>query len=62
MKKNAEQVLKDLGPYASIGAAIVEAQSKMLEEVTSGKTSRQLNREIAKFLRSSQAEKTDGTQ
>lgn len=54
-KKRAAQVLRDLGPYAGIGAAIVEAQSKTLEKVTSGKTSRQLDREIAEFLRTSKA-------
>ena len=40
----------DLGPYGGIAHAIVESQTKTLEKATSGKTSRQLDREIAEFI------------
>lgn len=51
-KQHMAVVLKALGPYAGIGAAIVESQGKTLEKVSSGKTSRQLDREISEFVRS----------
>jgi hypothetical protein len=51
-KKRALAVLKDLGPYAGIGAAILESQGKTFEKVSSGKTSRRLDREISEFLQS----------
>jgi hypothetical protein len=51
-KKLFAEVLKGFGDYAGIARAILEAQSKTLEKVSSGKTSRQLDREIAEFLRS----------
>jgi hypothetical protein len=51
-KKRFTEVLKGFGDYAGIARAILEAQSKMLEKVSSGKTSRQLDREITDFLRS----------
>lgn len=41
----------ELGPYGGIARAIVESQGKTLEKVESGKTSRQLDREIAEFMR-----------
>lgn len=49
-KKQAKELLKELGPYADIGLAILESQAKTLQETTSGKTSRQLDREVAEFL------------
>jgi hypothetical protein len=51
-KRAAKEVLRGLGPYAGIGEAIISSQGGTLEKVTSGKTSRQLDREIAGFLRS----------
>ena len=51
-KQHMTVVLKALGPYAGIGAAILESQAKMLDKVSSGKTSRQLDREISEFVRS----------
>ncbi len=50
-KPRATAVLKDLGPYAGIGAAILESQDKTLAKVSSGKKSRRLDREIAEILR-----------
>lgn len=51
-KKLAKSVLEQLGPYAGIGGAVVEAQAKrLLQAQKSGKTSRQLEREIADLLR-----------
>lgn len=50
-KKRFAQVLKELGPYAGIGRAIVEAQSAFLEKATSGKTSRQIAREVDAILK-----------
>ncbi len=52
-KKRSAQVLKDLGPYAGIGAAIVGAQGAVLEKATSGKTSRQIAREVDEILKAS---------
>jgi len=51
-KRHAAVVLKNLGDYAGIGNAIVTAQSKTLKKAESGKSGRQLDREIAEFLRS----------
>jgi hypothetical protein len=50
-KKLAKSVLEQLGSYAGIGGAIVEAQAKRLLQAQKGKTSRQLDREIDDFLR-----------
>lgn len=51
-KKQAKSVLEQLGPYAGIAGAVVEAQAKGLTKAEKGgKTSRQLTREIAEFLR-----------
>jgi hypothetical protein len=51
-KKTTKAVLEQLGPYAGIGGAIVESQAKTFAAVESGKTSRQLTREIDQFLES----------
>ena len=50
-KKRASAVLKDLGPYAGIGAALLEVQARSLDRASSGKTSRQLDRDIEDFLK-----------
>lgn len=52
-KKLAKSTLNPLGIYAGLAFAIIEAQSAALAKVTSGKTSRQLDREIDQFLRRS---------
>ena len=50
-KREYRELLKDFGPYAGLADAILEAQSKTLAAVTRGQRSRQLDREIAEFLR-----------
>lgn len=51
-KKLAKVVLEQLGPYAGIGGAIAESQAARLTAAQKkGKTSRQLDREIAEILR-----------
>ena len=51
-KRRAALVLEALGPYAGIGGAVIEAQIKGFTKVQrGGKPSRQLDREIAEFLR-----------
>lgn len=51
-KRHSKLVLEALGPYAGIGGAIIEAQVKGFTKVQrGGKPSRQLDREIAEFLR-----------
>ena len=54
-KRAAKAILRHLGPYAGIGLAIIESQSNMLGHVASGKTSRQLDREIEDYLQSRKA-------
>lgn len=49
-KKLAKKVLADLAPYDGIASAVIEAQTKSLAQVTEGKTSRQLSREVASFM------------
>lgn len=51
-RRQATEVLKALGPYTGIGAAIVASQDKTIAQVSSGKSTRQLDREIGEFLRS----------
>lgn len=51
-KKAAKATLQHLGPYAGIALAIIEAQSEALAKAASGKTSRQLDREIDDYMRS----------
>jgi hypothetical protein len=50
-KKQAVRILANLGFYAVLARAIIESQTKSIEKVTSGKTSRQLDREIAEFMK-----------
>ena len=51
-RRKATEVLQDLGPYAGIGGAIIEAQAKGFAQVARGKTpTRQLQHEIDEFLR-----------
>ncbi len=55
--KRARSVLQQLGAYEGIGAALIRAQGKTLERAsgprpTSEKSARQLDREIAAFMRS----------
>jgi len=50
-KASAKTVLEQLGPYAGIGGAVVEGQAKRLSQAEKGKKSKQLDREIAEFLR-----------
>lgn len=52
-KKRSAQVLKELGPYAGIGGAVVDAQGAVLEKAASGKTSRQIAREVDEILKAS---------
>ena len=51
-KRQAAEALKELGPYAGIGGAIVASQDKTIAQVSGGKSSRQLDREINEFIRS----------
>jgi hypothetical protein len=50
-KRQATASLKELGPYAGSGA-IIASQDKTIAQVSSGKTSRQLDRDINEFIRS----------
>jgi len=50
-KRRSAQVLRELGPYAGIGSAIVGAQGAVLEKASSGKTSKQIAREVVEILK-----------
>lgn len=54
-KKAAKATLQHLGPYTGIALAIIESQSDSLAQAVSGKTSRQLDREIDDYLESRKA-------